>query len=134
MCSLSNSVAFVQNLTFHCHAVFSIKPTKDTAVVNGIPPEPKETAMTSLEAQKLGVCVDCTNMLDKKFECGQMEPLWQIIDHDLEGQSAITIWRVLARTTLENARDHAVTTVELKPKTGRYHQLRRHMVSRCCSG
>ena len=113
---------------------FSIKTSKDTAVVNGIPSEPKETAVTSLEAQKLGVCIDSTKMLDNKFDDGQMEPLWQIIDHDLEGQSAITIWRVLARTPLEKARDRTGTTVELKPKTGRYHQLRRHMVSQSCWG
>jgi 23S rRNA-/tRNA-specific pseudouridylate synthase len=29
---------------------------------------------------------------------------------------------------LENARNDTVSLVELKPKTGRYHQLRRHMV------
>ena len=57
--------------------------------------------------------------------------MWQVIDHDLDGQSAVTIWRVLARSALDNAINHTVTTVELKPKTGRYHQLRRHMVSLC---
>ena len=55
--------------------------------------------------------------------------MWQLIDKDLEGQSAVTIWRVLRNSTLENAMNKTITMVELKPKTGRFHQLRRHMVS-----
>lgn len=57
------------------------------------------------------------------------EALWQIIDDDLENQSAVTIWRPLKQWPLEHAWNNTATMVELKPKTGRYHQLRRHMVS-----
>eukprot|EP00804_Cyclotella_cryptica_P001471 CCRYP_003701-RA/>CCRYP_003701-RA protein AED:0.31 eAED:0.31 QI:0/0.33/0.25/1/0.33/0.25/4/20/268 len=85
------------------------------------------------KAQKLGVCIEGAKLPDNNIDDGKMEAMWQIIDHDLDGQSAVTIWRVLARSALDNAMNHAVTTVELKPKTGRYHQLRRHMawVSKC---
>lgn len=43
----------------------------------------------------------------------------QIVDHE-NGKPAITVWRVLSREP------HA-TRVELKPETGRTHQLRVHM-------
>jgi 23S rRNA-/tRNA-specific pseudouridylate synthase len=57
------------------------------------------------------------------------DPIWQLIDKDLEDQSAVTVWRVLGTSSLDNAINGTVTMVELKPKTGRFHQLRRHMVS-----
>ena len=64
--------------------------------------------------------------------------LWQVIDKELEDndktpQSAVTIWRKLQQWPLKDARNNTVSLVELKPKTGRYHQLRRHMawVSNC---
>ena len=98
-------------------------PWKDTAIVNGIPPEPKESSITSAAAKHLGVCIGTAN------DTGDVGPMWQLIDKDLEGQSAVTIWRVLGNSTLENAMNETITMVELKPKTGRFHQLRRHMVS-----
>jgi len=55
--------------------------------------------------------------------------MWQLIDNKLEEQSAVTIWRVLGKSPFEKAMNKTVTMVELKPKTGRFHQLRRHMVS-----
>jgi len=97
-----------------------------TAIANGNILEPKETSITSKEAKNIGVCIG-----EEKSDSN--ETLWQIIDGDLDGQSAVTIWRSLRRRSLENARDGTVSLVELKPKTGRYHQLRRHMawVSNC---
>lgn len=44
----------------------------------------------------------------------------QIIDHE-HGRSAVTHWRVLHR-------DHDSTRLELRPVTGRSHQLRLHML------
>lgn len=100
-----------------------LKSTLDTAIVNGIPPEPKETAITSTSAKNLGVCIENTNNV--KME----DTMWQLIDQDLEDQSAVTIWRTLGKARMENAMNETVTMVELKPKTGRFHQLRRHLVS-----
>ena len=54
---------------------------------------------------------------------------WQIIDHALDEKSAVTIWRSVRYAKSLKANEKYVTLVELKPKTGRYHQLRRHMVS-----
>lgn len=103
---------------------------KDTAIINGIPPEPKETSISSTEAKSLGVCVEqgANSFDENNGSDGSSNSLWQIIDKDLEEQSAVTIWRVLGRSSLEHARNDTVTMVELKPKTGRFHQLRRHMV------
>lgn len=94
----------------------------DTAIVNGDIKEPKETSISSNEAKKLGVCIS-----------DEEETPWQIIDDEIEGQSAVTVWRPVRRWPLENARNDTVSLVSLKPKTGRYHQLRRHMawVSKC---
>jgi 23S rRNA-/tRNA-specific pseudouridylate synthase len=87
-----------------------------TAIVNGIPPEPPETTLSSEEASSMGVDVDPTD-----------EYSWQIIDHPLDEKSAVTIWRALRYAKSLKAIDNHVTLVELKPKTGRYHQLRRHL-------
>ena len=83
--------------------------------------EPDKSRITAHEAQDLGVCTG-------DVEPGSQETDWQLIDEELEGQSAVTIWRPVRRRLLENARNGTATVVELKPKTGRYHQLRRHMV------
>ena len=93
-----------------------------TAICNGIPPEPSETSISGQEAYQMGVDVDPT--------CQQEQ--WQLIDHALEeDKSAVTIWRALQYARSLKAQDHTLTLVELKPKTGRYHQLRRHMAWVC---
>ena len=53
---------------------------------------------------------------------------WQLIDFSLEEKSAVTAWRVMEYAKSLKAFDGYLTLVDLKPKTGRYHQLRRHMV------
>ena len=88
------------------------------AVVNGIPPEPVEHKISSQVAYDLGVDVNPASEIE-----------WQLIDHALEDQSAVTIWRALRYAKSLKATEDYLTLVELKPKTGRYHQLRRHMVS-----
>merc|ERR1712146_596874 len=52
---------------------------------------------------------------------------WQLIDHALDQKSAITLWKTLKYVESLKAKDGYLTLVEMKPKTGRYHQLRRHM-------
>mmetsp|Transcript_17303 Transcript_17303/g.37358 ORF Transcript_17303/g.37358 Transcript_17303/m.37358 type:complete len:584 (+) Transcript_17303:89-1840(+) len=58
---------------------------------------------------------------------------WNTIDYDLEEKSAITKWRVIRKVQSLHAKGGQLTLVELKPKTGRYHQLRRHMAWVCKS-
>lgn len=86
------------------------------AIVNGIPSEPQETSITTKEARDLGVDID----IDESYN-------WQLINHDLDEKNAVTIWRPVNCTKSLKAKDETLTMVELKPKTGRYHQLRRHM-------
>ena len=74
----------------------------------------------------MGVCINSANN-----ETGSK---WNLIDQDLETdegklQSAVTIWRLLDKWSLKDARNDTVSLVELKPKTGRFHQIRKHMVS-----
>lgn len=88
-----------------------------TAVVNGIPLEAKETTITSQAAHSMGVDVDPNE-----------EENWQLIDFPLDEKHAITVWRSLKYAKSLKGIDNYITMVELKPKTGRYHQLRRHMV------
>lgn len=87
-----------------------------TAIVNGIPDEPPEKSITSEFAHRLGVDVSPDD-----------EKPWQIIDVTLDDKHAITVWRPLRYVHSLKAREGVLTLVELKPKTGRFHQLRRHM-------
>ena len=73
----------------------------------------------------MGVCIHTS----EESSCN-----WQLVDYDLElegkPQSAVTIWRILKQWSgVKDALNETVSLVELKPKTGRHHQLRRHMVS-----
>jgi 23S rRNA-/tRNA-specific pseudouridylate synthase len=104
----------------HLSHQFRDRKVKKTyvAVVNGIPDEPQETSISSLEAYAMGVDVDPSS-----------KDQWQLIDYPLDEKSAVTIWRSLKYAKSLKAKQNYCTLVELKPKTGRYHQLRRHMVS-----
>ena len=90
--------------------------------------EPKEKSITSQAAEAMGVCIG-KNETTSDDDAKEEEPTWQMINDDIEDQSAVTIWRTIQKWPLENARSDTVSLVELKPMTGRYHQLRRHMVS-----
>jgi len=79
------------------------------AILNGYPHQPKET-----------------------------KDDWNVIDYDLDdssgrNRSAITQWKVLQTAKSLHANNGTLTLVELRPKTGRYHQLRRHMAWVCKS-
>ena len=87
-----------------------------TAIVNGIPFESRQGAISSSTAYDMGVDVD-----------SKSDDMWQHIDFTLDEKEAITFWRSKRFTKCLKAQDQTLTTVELKPKTGRYHQLRRHM-------
>ena len=88
-----------------------------TAILNGIPSEPRESSITGAEAKELGVDVDLRDDAS----------MWQLIDYPLEEKTATTVWKPLDYSKSLKAKDGTLTLVELKPKTGRFHQLRRHM-------
>ena len=95
------------------------------AVVNGIPPEPIESSITSEFAENL-----FGHALDNDPICKESKSSnWQLIDYPLDDKHAITAWRAIRYAKSIKANDGYVTLVELKPRTGRYHQLRRHLVS-----
>ena len=52
------------------------------------------------------------------------------IDYPIDGKEALTLWRVLA--TVESPTWGTLSLLHLKPKTGKYHQIRRHL-SYCLS-
>ncbi len=93
-----------------------------TAIVNGIPPEPAESKITAKEAHRMGVDVDPDASDDNE---------WQLIDYDLDEKCAVTIWKPRKYSNSIHANNNVLTTVELKPKTGKYHQLRRHLSLVC---
>ena len=53
---------------------------------------------------------------------------WNFIDHDLEDKRAVTEWRVIESVKSLVGNGGTLSLVEMKPQTGRYHQLRRHFV------
>jgi len=95
------------------------------AIVNGIPDEPMETRISAEQAFQFGVDVARNGEGE--------EQIWQLIDYPLADsgsgsqKSAMTIWRALKYVPSLVATQGKLTLVELKPKTGRYHQLRRHL-------
>lgn len=91
------------------------------AIVNGIPDVISESKLSSEEAFQLGVDV---NRQDDSID-------WQLIDSPLDDKNAITIWRSCQYVKSLYANDGRLTLVEVKLKTGRYHQIRRHMASNC---
>lgn len=78
------------------------------AVLNGIPAELAEAAISSESAHGLGVDVNPNSSAK-----------WQLIDHPLDDKSAVTIWRSLKYAKSLKAKENYVTSVELKPKSGR---------------
>lgn len=92
-----------------------------TAIVNGIPDKVVTPKCTSKDAKKMGF--DVHNAED--------EISWNLIDSPLDEKSAITLWRSMKYGRSLVANDGTITMVELKPKTGRFHQLRRHMAWIC---
>jgi 23S rRNA-/tRNA-specific pseudouridylate synthase len=112
-------VAKTKPAMVHLTAQFVQRKVKKTytAILNGIPSEPVETSISAQEAIKFGVDID---------PCDEKKK-WQLIDESLDDKSASTVWRPLKYVKSLKARDGILTLVEMKPKTGRYHQLRRHM-------
>ena len=87
-------------------------------IVNGIPPEPMVSSITSQKAQEMGLDVDPSSTVHQS---------WQIVDSPLEEKHAVTVWRAIQYAKSWHAADHYLTLLELKPQTGRFHQLRRHL-------
>ncbi len=57
----------------------------------------------------------------------QLQQAWKLAECKLEGKNAQTHWRALRRSKSPTAQGSCLTVVELKPKTGRYNQLRRQL-------
>jgi len=102
----------------HLSQQFELRKIKKTymAIVNGSPQQPA----TSTDENKKAVLAALLPSSDDE---------WNSIDYDLEEKSAKTKWRVVRTVRSLRGNDDKLTLVELKPETGRYHQLRRHMVS-----
>ena len=98
-----------------------------TAVLNGMPRESDERRISAIQAHEMGVDVDFDHSETNNNADHTSFQSWQLIDEELDGKSAITLWRKLKSARSKRARDNTLTAVEFKLKTGRYHQLRRHM-------
>ena len=57
---------------------------------------------------------------------GKMESDDGIIDERLEGRTAVSKWRLVERFEVEGSR---FSLVEVRPKSGRFHQIRQHMAA-----
>ena len=99
-----------------------------TAIVCGMPTIPnnqtascKHTTLSSQEAFDAGFTSVDPN------SCAE----WNLISSELNGKTATTLWRVVSTHPSHDfgTQDGSsvLSIVELKPKTGRYHQLRRQM-------
>ena len=101
------------------------------AIVNGLPDEPQQTSISSVDAKNMGVDVDCSIQGDmENNDKNDKEKQWQVIDFTLEEKEAVSVWKAMKYSKSLKAKDGYLTLVQVKPKTGRYHQIRRHMVSK----
>jgi tRNA pseudouridine65 synthase len=89
------------------------------AVVNGIAEENSDNSILSDEAIALSA--------DKDYKSCDRDTRCQVIDTPFDDKYAVTICRAVRYVPSLRACDGFLTLVELKPKTGRHHQLRRHM-------
>jgi 23S rRNA-/tRNA-specific pseudouridylate synthase len=95
-----------------------------TAIVNGIPSESSHgqvTISSQIAREQYGVDVDAKDTSTS----------WHLIQVELEDKEATTIWRSIRTSRSLKAKDGTLTVVEVKPKTGRFHQIRRHMAWVC---
>ena len=93
-----------------------------TAILNGIPNEPIESKISPEEARNLGVDIDDDDEYISSTN-DRIAQSWQVIDHPLNGKSAVTIWRPLKYFESLYANDQTLTLVQMKPKTGRFHHI-----------
>jgi 23S rRNA-/tRNA-specific pseudouridylate synthase len=91
-----------------------------TAILNGKLEEKialsTSSVVSSKEAHDMGIDVDPNS-------CHR----WCVAENVLDDKVAITLWRVVQYQSSIKAQNQTLTVVELKPKTGRHHQLRRQM-------
>lgn len=109
-------VAKTKAAAVHLSEQFELRMAEKTyvAILDGFPQQPKSDSVTTQDG-------------------------WNVIDYDLEDKSsgrdksAITQWRVLQTVKSLHGKSGVLTLVEMKPRTGRFHQLRRHMAWVCKS-
>jgi 23S rRNA-/tRNA-specific pseudouridylate synthase len=112
------------------------------AIINGIPQESGHSAISDHGARELGVEIQANHhdssengnagsYVNDDYDCASRNTGWQLIDSPLDGKHAVTVWRAIRYIPSLHAHDGYLTLVEMKPKTGRYHQLRRHMAWVC---
>ena len=85
-----------------------------TAILNEIPKHYRELKDNLKQSGQISLPNDST---------------WHEIDYNIEEKSAITLWRANKIAYSSKANSHCITQIDAKPKTGRRHQIRRHMVS-----
>lgn len=98
-----------------------------TAILNGkpdvIPDQPPFQSDDVATAESLNTTSSTSDDNDIDNDNQQ----WHLAENEMDGKHASTLWRVLRYQSSPLANNETLTVVELKPKTGRYHQLRRQM-------
>lgn len=112
-------VAKTKSAIAHISRQFENRQVKKTytALVHGVPNEESSPSITNKAAAEMGFDVDITDQ----------EQLWHAADSTQDGKPAFTLWRILKSHPSVISQSKYMSLVELKPKTGRFHQLRRHM-------
>ncbi len=67
---------------------------------------------------------DTSTLGTRMEELGEKD-VWNMIDYPIDGKPSVTLWRLIR--TVETATHGTLSLLLCKPKTGRYHQIRRHL-------
>ena len=88
------------------------------ATINGVLESNLCIPLTSYEAKRL----------DMQIDDDDNNHAWNIIATELDNKPCITLWRAMQTSESNNiARNNTFAKIEIILKTGRYHQIRRHM-------
>jgi len=115
----------VHRLDMETSGVFIMARTKQAQRHLGFQFE-KRNAKKTYIARVAGHIAEASGTVDLPLICDWPNRPKQMVDHT-NGKQAVTDWAVLERETM--GQNLHVTRVQLKPQTGRSHQLRVHMLA-----
>lgn len=92
----------------------------------------KNFANRSVKKSYMALVLDQTGITTSEQQNQEIKNLWNVIDYPIDGKNAVTKWRLVANTTeyvstSNSTSYYTLSLLEIRPETGRFHQIRRHL-------